>query len=470
MLARERLRISHDLIAFLVKGGDVFIVALAGALAYLWRFQVGGFPIPLSYSMLMLAAALLLLVIFSALGVYRSWRGGNLAHMFSRVLLGWASVMMILLVLLFMLKATDAYSRIWLSTWAVLTGALLLSERFALYHLLRWFRLRGRNHKNVVMVGKTEVARELIQRIRTASWTGFDVVALFDDQAPQTAAFEGIPLKQDLGEIETYLREHSVSEVWITLPLKDEARVREALHHLRHSTVNIRYVPDIFAFRLINHGVSEVAGMPMLDLSTTPMTGVNRLIKALEDRLLGTIILILISPLFLGIALAVKLSSPGPVLFKQKRHGWDGREITVYKFRSMVVHAEDSGQVTQARKADPRITRIGAILRRTSLDELPQFINVLQGRMSIVGPRPHALAHNEQYKDLVEAYMQRHKVKPGITGWAQVNGYRGETDTLEKMQKRVEYDLYYIEHWSIWFDLKIIFLTIFKGFINQNAR
>ncbi len=463
------LKSTHDILSLMVRAGDVLVVAFAGVLAYLWRFGVAGFPIPPRYSLLILTGALLLLVIFNGLGVYRSWRGGNLANMFGRVLIGWASVVATLLVLLFMLKVSDTYSRLWLSTWALLAGGFLLAERFALYGLLRWFRLRGQNHKRVVMVGQSEVARELLRRIRSSGWTGFDVVAVFDDQASSNGTFDGMPLHHELVGLAGYLREHDVAEVWITMPLKDEARVREVLHLLRHSTVNIRYVPDIFAFRLINHGVSEVAGVPMLDLSTTPMTGMNRLVKALEDYILAAVILILISPLLLGIALAVKLTSPGPVLFKQKRHGWDGREITVYKFRSMVVHAEDSEQVTQARKGDPRVTRVGAFLRRTSLDELPQFINVLQGRMSIVGPRPHAVAHNEQYKELIDDYMQRHKVKPGITGWAQVNGYRGETDTLEKMQKRVEYDLYYIEHWSLWFDLKIIFLTIFTGFVNKNA-
>jgi putative colanic acid biosynthesis UDP-glucose lipid carrier transferase len=199
------------------------------------------------------------------------------------------------------------------------------------------------------------------------------------------------------------------------------------------------------------------------------MDGPARFIKRTEDILIGGLISLLILPVCLGIAIAIKATSPGPVVFKQYRTGINGKKFKVYKFRSMVVHQEHNGDVTQAKKNDARITPIGAFLRRTSLDELPQFFNVLQGRMSLVGPRPHALAHNEYYKDLVESYMQRHKVKPGITGWAQVNGYRGETDTLDKMQKRVEYDLWYIDNWSLWLDLKIIFLTVFKGFINKNA-
>jgi putative colanic acid biosynthesis UDP-glucose lipid carrier transferase len=212
-----------------------------------------------------------------------------------------------------------------------------------------------------------------------------------------------------------------------------------------------------------------VAGLPIIDLNASPIVGVNRFIKELEDKVLSLLILIIISPIVLLIAIGVKLSSPGPVIFKQNRHGWDGRPIKVYKFRTMEVHEECEGQVTQACKYDVRVTKFGAFLRRTSLDELPQFFNVLQGRMSIVGPRPHAIEHSNQYKDQIDAYMLRHKVKPGITGWAQVNGWRGQTDTLEKMKKRVEYDLYYIENWTVWLDLKIIFMSLFTGFVHKNA-
>ena len=237
---------------------------------------------------------------------------------------------------------------------------------------------------------------------------------------------------------------------------------------LRFSYANIRLVPDWFSLKLLNHGVSEAVGIPMLDLSYSPVAGSVRLTKAIEDLVLGAIIFMLISPLLVFIAIAVKATSPGPVLFKQKRHGWNGEVINVYKFRSMFVH-ENKGAVAQATRSDARVTPLGSFLRRSSLDELPQFFNVLQGRMSIVGPRPHAVEHNDYYKELVPRYMLRHKVKPGITGWAQINGFRGETDTLEKMEKRVEYDLYYIEHMSVWLDLKIIALTLFKGFRHQNA-
>ncbi len=257
--------------------------------------------------------------------------------------------------------------------------------------------------------------------------------------------------------------------MWICVPLEMGSIVRSIFYVLRNHTAEVRLIPDFRDMHLLNHRVSEVAGHYAIDLSVTPMNGMARVIKRLEDIVVGGMISILVLPVCIVIAIAIKINSTGPVLFKQYRTGANGKQFKVYKFRSMKLHQEKNGQVTQATKTDPRITSFGAFLRRTSLDELPQFYNVLQGRMSIVGPRPHALAHNEQYKELVESYMRRHKVKPGITGWAQVNGLRGETDTLEKMEKRVEYDLWYIDNWSVWLDLRIILLTVFKGFINKNA-
>jgi putative colanic acid biosynthesis UDP-glucose lipid carrier transferase len=268
-----------------------------------------------------------------------------------------------------------------------------------------------------------------------------------------------------------YLTENkqSIDEIWLAFPLSSEKRVKELLHILRHQMITIRFVMDMFGLEMRTHSMTQLLGFPSLNLNMTPMVGGSRLIKAIEDRVLSALILILISPLLLGIAIGVKCTSRGPIFFKQLRHGWDGRIITIYKFRTMFEHQEEAGRVSQAKLDDPRVTPFGRLLRKMSLDELPQFINVLQGRMSIVGPRPHAVSHNEFYKDSIKAYMQRHKVKPGITGWAQVNGWRGETDTLEKMEKRVEYDLYYIENWSLGLDIKIIFLTILKGLINKNA-
>ena len=332
-------------------------------------------------------------------------------------------------------------------------------------------RRHGFNERRVVILGAGTLGIQFAQTVQQALWTGYRIVSFWDDHAcdkPHT--LQNIPVKQTPANLSAFLaHDKTIDEVWIALPMRAEARVQEIMQALQQSTVTTRLLLNIFNLMLLNHSITDIAGYPVLNIRTSPMRGINRFIKALEDRALALIILVLISPLLALISLAVKLTSQGPVFFKQQRLGWDGKIIKVYKFRTMYQHQEVNGKVTQAKANDARITPLGRFLRRTSLDELPQFINVLQGRMSIVGPRPHALAHNDEYKYKIHTYMQRHYVKPGITGWAQINGWRGETDTLDKMQKRIDYDLYYINHWSLWFDLKIIFLTFFRGFTHNNA-
>ena len=257
-------------------------------------------------------------------------------------------------------------------------------------------------------------------------------------------------------------------QVWIALPLAHEARIREITRLLEDSTVSLNFVPDIFVHSLLNYSIDELAGLPVVNLRSSPVTGAAHALKLSEDILVASLAIVLTAPLMAAIAMAIKLEGRGPVLFKQRRYGINGDEIIMWKFRTMSV-LEDGAQVPQARRGDPRVTRIGAFLRRTSLDELPQFFNVLQGKMSVVGPRPHAVAHNEQYRKLIDRYMLRHQVKPGITGWAQVNGWRGETEKLEKMENRVKFDLEYISNWSIWLDLRIIVLTLCKGLVGKSA-
>ena len=462
------LREYSTTLSFLTRLGDILMVLMAALVMYEWR--VGQWPMHLYYQMAMLVAILLVPLVFSSSGIYRSWRGGSLIKELRHLTLALMGVISILIILGFVTKTGAFFSRLWLGGWALLAWAMLMVFHILLRFVLRWIRQRGFNVKRIIIVGAGDLGREVVRRIQDATWTGLQVVGLYDDDPKlHHSRVEGVKVRGAPSSFGKLMRRCKVDEVWLALPLRAEKRMKEILHDLRYSTVTVRFVPDIFGFRLLRHSITDVAGIPVMDLTATPMVGVNRILKGLLDRILAFMILIVISPLMVVIAIAVKLSSGGPVLFKQKRLGWDGRPIDVYKFRTMKVHDEPEGQCTQATKNDPRVTPVGALLRRTSLDELPQFINVLQGRMSIVGPRPHALAHNEQYKELVDAYMLRHKVKPGITGWAQINGWRGETDTVEKMQKRVEYDLYYIENWSIWFDLKIIFLTLFKGFFNRNA-
>lgn len=437
---------------------EMALVIAAGFLAHYWRF--GSFSMAGRYDTATLLTAIVLVFCLGMSGAYGSQRGKPFLRQVSRLLIGWMAAAGILLSLSFFLKVSGDYSRLWFFTLLLIGCTFSLLMRLGFFLLLRQLRAGGRNLKSVLLVGAGGETAQRLSNGRALGESGFTI-------AHNLAFIQGGP--QWLDELVQAVNEHAVHEVWLCLPLSEGGALRSILYALRHHTVEVRFIPEWGDIPLLNHKVSHIAGLYSLDLSCSPMDGPARVIKRLEDMLLGALISLMIVPVCLAIGIAIKLTSPGPILFKQYRTGINGKRFKVYKFRSMVLHQEASGEVTQATRSDARITPLGAFLRRTSLDELPQFFNVLQGRMSIVGPRPHALAHNEYYKDLVESYMQRHKVKPGITGWAQVSGYRGETDTLEKMQKRVEYDLWYIDNWSLWLDLKIVFLTVFKGFINKNA-
>lgn len=468
MLPQGLLKEYWYALSMLIRALDMTVVFMAGLVAAFIKFS--SLSLPSHYLLALVVATLLTPVIFNFFAIYSSIRAKSfISHVFS---LSQAVCFLALMLagLAFISKSGETYSRLWFVNWMACALVLLVLYRCTLLLGLRLMRRRGWNERRVVIVGAGELGTKFANAVQQAVWTGFRVTTFLDDNAAQKAkTINGVPVMQTPDNLCEFLATQRADEIWLALPLRAEARVKGIMHSLRHATINVRFVLDIFGLNLLNHSIDDVAGFPVLNISSTPMMGANRLIKALEDRVVALIILLLISPLLLVIAAAVKLSSRGPVFFKQKRHGWDGRIINVYKFRTMYLHKEEAGKVTQATAHDKRITPLGRWLRRTSLDELPQFINVLQGRMSIVGPRPHALAHNEQYKEVINTYMQRHRVKPGITGWAQVNGWRGETDTLAKMQKRVEYDLYYINNWSLGFDLKIILLTFFRGFISRNA-
>jgi len=322
--------------------------------------------------------------------------------------------------------------------------------------------------KVAVIAGANELGRRLAERLNDPM-LGVRFAGYFDDRG--AGRLQDLPEAQNLGglsRLADYARANRVDVIYIALPMASQPRILRLLEELRDTTASIYFVPDIFVSDLIQARVDSIGGLPVVAVCETPFHGFNGFAKRLSDIILSSLILTVISPLLLAIAIGVKRSSPGPVLFRQRRYGLDGRKIVVYKFRTMTV-AEDGDVVRQATRNDSRITRFGAFLRRTSLDELPQFINVLQGRMSVVGPRPHAVAHNEMYRKLIRGYMIRHKVRPGITGLAQVNGWRGETDTVEKMQARIEYDLAYLRGWSLLLDLQIILKTVVVVLKKQNA-
>ncbi|MCB9025442.1 MAG: undecaprenyl-phosphate glucose phosphotransferase [Bdellovibrionaceae bacterium] len=454
---------------FLLNLLDIISLVLSAYVCFDFLFNLNIF-MQKDYQGLLFTAVILQYIVFNLYGLYKSWRGVSSIIQFRDIFSAWAIVFLSLVLLGAILKITAVYSRLWMGSWALTCLLSLLAFRQVFKSLMKFLRKRGWNRKNVIIIGAGDLGENVCDRLNSSEWTGFNVLAFIDDnKAMAGKCIEGIPVLVGTNLCE-FIEKNKIHEVWITLPLKAEDRINEILFELRNSTANVRFVPNIFSFKLLlNQSITDIVGIATINLSDSPLVGFNLLIKEIEDRVLSLFILIIISPILLIIAIAIKIESRGPALFKQKRLGFDGKPINVYKFRSMYIHKEKENEITQATKNDCRVTRVGAFLRRLSLDELPQFYNVLQGRMSIVGPRPHALAHNEFYRHQVEYYALRHKVKPGITGWAQVNGWRGETDTLIKMEKRVEHDLYYIQNWTLWFDIKIIFLTLIKGFIHEKA-
>ena len=399
-------------------------------------------------------------------GVYQSWRVSRLIDEAKRVWATWGSVVLAVVVLGFLTKTSTEYSRRVMLSWFLFTPFVLAGWRVVMRSLLRSLRQYGANTRTVAVVGTGQLADHTGRTIHKNAWMGLQLLGFYDDE-PSTEERR----RQQTGSIDDLVRKaHSgeVDHVYMALPMKEEDKMMDVVAKLGDTTVSVFFVPDLFVFDLLHGTVGSLDGIPAISVYESPFDGLSGLVKRIEDIILASVILAVIAIPMLFIALGVKLTSRGPVLFKQHRYGVGGDPIRVWKFRTMSV-CEDDANITQAQKNDVRVTKFGAFLRRTSLDELPQFINVLQGKMSIVGPRPHAVAHNEKYRKLIHGYMLRHKVKPGITGWAQINGWRGETETLEKMEKRVEFDLEYIKIWSIWLDLKIILLTMFKGFRDKAA-
>ncbi|WP_423823878.1 undecaprenyl-phosphate glucose phosphotransferase [Salinisphaera sp. SPP-AMP-43] len=457
------LRDHSSISAALYALGDIAMIVIGAYLAHVWRFEL--LALGPHYRAPLLVAVLLALSIFPSLGLYDSWRGRNPIDQVRAITFGWAATILGLILIGFALKQSDSYSRLWVLNWALLSWFLLAVGRICMYSALQWLRVRGWNHRRILIIGNGALAQEVADRIAQTPSSGWEIVAaamLDCDLTKQDCKARIVPYSH---KTERLARRLGVDEVWLCLPLEQQALIDRVLWDFRHSTVTKRLVPNLHGMRLIQHPVTEVLGLPMLNLSVSPMQGMSRVIKAFEDRLLSATILILVSPVLLALAVGVKLSSPGPVFFRQKRMGWNGRLFTILKFRSMPVDVESQSGAVWAKQGEQRSTRFGGFLRRTSLDELPQFINVLLGDMSIVGPRPERPIFVEKFKEEIPGYMQKHLVKAGITGWAQVNGWRGSTD----LGKRIEHDLYYIEHWTLWFDLKIIFLTIFKGFVHKNA-
>lgn len=385
------------------------------------------------------------------------------------MLLNWMIVVIVILGFGMLTGLLDLFPDRFIYSWLLAMPLVLL-----LVHSLLAIGLAGRvstqqDFRKAVIVGANKSGQMLARKIQDNPHVKMEFLGYFDDRALDRLPEEELcHVRGCLADLPAFIKENGVQQVYISLPMSSQPRIMSLLEELQDCTASVYFLPDLLVFDLIQARIDHVNGVPVISICESPFVGSNAIVKRISDIVLSLCILALIWPVLLVVALLVKFTSPGPILFKQNRYGEDGESILVYKFRSMTV-MENGDAVVQARQGDKRLTPIGGFLRKTSLDELPQFINVLQGRMSIVGPRPHANAHNEMYRKIIRGYMVRHKVKPGITGWAQVNGFRGETDTVDKMENRVAYDLDYLRNWSLWLDLKIVFLTVATVWRDKNA-
>lgn len=463
-MPRSLLKTHATLLEQLLRLADPLWLAAAGIAAHAAYF--GRAALPDTYLFAILLGAAVCLGVMPLTGLYRPQRGMSLTVELGGLFNAWLILAGCWLAFLFATQMGIAYSRVWAGLWVVFGMAGHATLRIALRLALRALRRRGYNLRHIAIVGAGTFGIQVATRLKDAPWTGFAIRGVYDDE-PSVAGARSAqePLYRPLSQLALDLHAGTVDQVWIALPLKAEERIGVLLAQLRDYPVQICFVPDIYSFNLLHHSFSEIAGLPVINLTDTPLQGWKQLGKVLEDYVFSALILLIASPLIPLIALGIKLTSPGPVLYRQERLTWNGAYFPMLKFRSMPVRAEAASGPVWAQAGEARATPFGAFLRRTSLDELPQFINVLKGEMSIVGPRPERPQLVEEFRKQIPGYMQKHLVKAGITGWAQVNDLRGNTD----LATRIQYDLYYIENWSIWFDLRIMALTVVNIFTSRNA-
>ena len=453
-----------SLLVFFIRLLDAGMIFASGVICFRMLEPIKNFPyyaglMPQNYLNAEGIAILLSAWWFPVFNVYRSWRGAGLYAEIRPLAAAWLASIVGLTAFIFFTKSADEFSRHWLGIWFLSAFVAMSISRLLIRLSLLKARRQGFNLRHIVLVGCAAKNAAVASKLKADSWLGLAVSGYFGNS---DGAVNDSQCKKlgDLDELLPYLELNSVDQVWITLPLHEINSIEVLCQALEKVSVEVLLLPDISGWRLLNNSVTEVSGMPLINITASPMNGGNMLIKWLEDKVLSLLILLLTSPVLVLLALLVKLSSPGPALYRQERVSWNGKRFEMLKFRSMPVESDScNGQPIWGHASGKRPTRLGKFLRQTSLDELPQFFNVLKGDMSIVGPRPERPIFVEQFKHEVDRYMQKHLVKAGITGWAQVNGWRGDTC----LQTRVQHDLYYIEHWSLWFDLRIIAMTLFTG-------
>jgi len=462
----------ETVLAGLLRIGDLLLVGATGCLAFYLRF--GNLVLPTVYLAAIFLGPILAFNAFSLGGAYRTERLRRPLRRFGRTLICWLGAMAALALLSVVLKISNYYSRAWFLLWIALGGGALFLLRLGFGMLVAHWRGSGEAMARVLVIGTGQRAQAVAWQLENAADPPLRIAGhVWLDPAGNRDRGELLTLLGGIDELAEIVRRDRIDEAVVVVDPGDRAALARVVRALKRLPITVRFAMEPPAIELPARGVGELAGLPMLDIWRGPLSTWERLVKVVEDRVLAALLLLLSAPLLLLIAVVIKLDSRGPVLFRQRRAGFSNDTFEMLKFRTMVAgdgtSEHDDAEVPQARRNDARITRIGAFLRRTSLDELPQLINVLRGEMSLVGPRPHAIQHDRFYAQVIDDYLARQRVKPGMTGWAQVNGLRGETDTPEKMRRRVVYDLYYIDNWSVWLDIKILFLTVFVGFVHRNA-
>ncbi|WP_110992646.1 undecaprenyl-phosphate glucose phosphotransferase [Pseudomonas sichuanensis] len=443
-------------------------IAVTGVAWYLIYEQFGYITSDYVIMLLLLIGALA--VIYDHYAIYRTNVGLTVKAF--RLFKAWSATFCFLVVMAFLTKQSESYSRLLVGELFVIGYFVQLFLHIAVREVQKRFMAHAYRMENALIIGNGELADFLYRKISNNPWFGERVVGcvLFDeaDAAQRAEGQEGPPVLGHIRALDEIVAQHAIRTVYLVTPLGGSEVINDIYLKLLEKCIAVNWVPDIFSLRLINHSVREIAGIPVLTLSETPLTGMSLFLKNVEDRVLAALILLFISPILLVVALVIKLDSPGPVFFRQERMGWTGESFRIWKFRSMHVHQPEAGVLQQAQKNDPRLTRVGAFIRRTSLDELPQLFNVLTGEMSLVGPRPHALQHDTQYSQDIVDYFARHNIKPGMTGLAQVRGFRGETKDIAQMVQRVNSDIEYINNWSLWLDFVILVRTL-NAFTGKHA-
>ena len=422
--------------------------------------------LPDRYLFAFVGMAGLTVIVFPIMGLYGSRRGVTAFEEIRQIVRGDGLLALIWFAFLFFSKSGAEFSRVGSAYWFAFALLAHLFLRGGIRLFLRQLRRRGYNLRHVVIVGAGRLGTNVAERLKAAPWAGFAIRGYYDDDATlHGRMLAGVPVLGDIERMFADLERDAADQVWIALPLRAEERIRDVMTGLLQHSLQVRFVPDIYNFNLLHHSVSEIEGLPVINLTDSPLHGPGLLAKNIEDFVLASLLVMLASPALVAIAIGVKLSSPGPVLYRQERVTWNGNRFSMLKFRSMPVDVERDDGPVWSRAGEDRATPFGRFLRRFSLDELPQLFNVLRGEMSIVGPRPERPEFVQRFKRDIPGYMQKHLVKAGITGWAQVNDLRGDTD----LTQRIQYDLYYIENWSIWFDLRIIGLTLLHIARSKNA-